>query len=155
MAGRQGEAGDPVETVKRLIGGVGVDRAVDAVGVDAMHAHHGAAAEVHQAAPEQHTHGVNWVPGDAPSQVPHRAVESLAKAGTLSMAMNKNLSISAGTRSHRAHIPKLVEMLRIGRIDPLQALTGGEPLTDAIAGRQQFDRREGGWTKTELTLAHE
>ena len=46
-------------------------------------------------------------------------------------------------------------MLRIGRIDPLQALTGGEPLTDAIAGRQQFDRREGGWTKTELTLAHE
>ena len=51
MARRQGaftvnfEKEDPVATIKRLTGGIGVDRVIDAVGVDAMHAHHGPAAE--------------------------------------------------------------------------------------------------------------
>ncbi|MBX4145498.1 zinc-binding dehydrogenase, partial [Ralstonia pickettii] len=35
---------DPVETVLRLTGGIGVDRVIDAVGVDAMRATHGPAA---------------------------------------------------------------------------------------------------------------
>jgi threonine dehydrogenase-like Zn-dependent dehydrogenase len=49
MARRQGaltvnfEQEDPVATIKRLTGGIGVDRVIDAVGVDAMHAHHGPA----------------------------------------------------------------------------------------------------------------
>jgi len=51
MARRQGaftvnfEAEDPVETIKKLTGGIGVDRVIDAVGVDAMRAHHGPAGE--------------------------------------------------------------------------------------------------------------
>ena len=43
------EREDSVQTIKDLTGGVGVDRVIDAVGVDAMHAHHGPAA----AKPEQ------------------------------------------------------------------------------------------------------
>ena len=35
------EEEDPVETLLRLTGKIGVDRAIDAVGVDAQHAHHG------------------------------------------------------------------------------------------------------------------
>ncbi|WP_428395383.1 hypothetical protein [Lichenicoccus sp.] len=66
--------------------------------------------------------------------------------------MNKNLSIKMGNCNHRAHIPALLEMVRMGRIDPLQVLTKVEPLTDAIEAYEHFDRRETGWTKTELTL---
>lgn len=36
---------DPVETILRLTGGIGVDRVIDAVGVNTEHANHGPAAE--------------------------------------------------------------------------------------------------------------
>ncbi|MBV9539380.1 MAG: glutathione-dependent formaldehyde dehydrogenase [Acidisphaera sp.] len=181
MARRQGaftvnfEREDPVATVKQLTGGVGVDRVIDAVGVDAQHAHGGPAhgdeakdrQEVQQIAPEAKPRDGTWVPGDAPSQALRWAVESLAKAGTLGiigvypptmqhfpigMAMNKNLSINAGNCNHRAYVPKLVEMVRMGRIDPTSVLTKTAPLTGAIEAYQHFDRRESGWIKTELTL---
>src|SRR6185312_355965 len=51
MARRQGaeiidyEREDPVATIRELTGGIGVDRAIDAVGVDANHPHHGPAAK--------------------------------------------------------------------------------------------------------------
>jgi threonine dehydrogenase-like Zn-dependent dehydrogenase len=51
MARRQGaetvnfEKEDPIETILALTGGIGVDRAIDAVGVDAQHAHHGPAGD--------------------------------------------------------------------------------------------------------------
>jgi threonine dehydrogenase-like Zn-dependent dehydrogenase len=38
------EEDDPVEMLRDLTGGIGVDRAIDAVGVDECHAHHGPAA---------------------------------------------------------------------------------------------------------------
>ena len=102
MASRQGaetidfSREDPVEMVKQLTGGIGVDRVIDAVGVDAQRPHSGPAQaksaqlaqeferERRQVAPEQHPQGGNWVPGDAPSQVSRWAIEALAKAGTLS-----------------------------------------------------------------------
>lgn len=185
MARRQGaftvnfEVEDPVETVKSLTGGIGVDRVIDAVGVDAMHAHHGPAGEqaqakeqkftqeVQQVAPEQHPRDDGtFTPGDGPSQALQWAVECIAKAGTLGIigvyppaaesfpigkAMNKNLSINAGNCNHRAYIPKLVEMVRIGVIDPVTVLTKVPPLTSAIEAYEHFDKREAGWIKTELT----
>ncbi|MDB5819197.1 MAG: putative S-(hydroxymethyl)glutathione dehydrogenase [Rhizobacter sp.] len=77
MARRQGaecvnfDREDPVKTIVEMTGGVGVDRAIDAVGVDAEHAHDGPAvkaaeqksqrflAEQHQVVPEQHPHDGN------------------------------------------------------------------------------------------------
>jgi len=185
MARRQGaftvnfEKEDPVETIKKLTGGIGADRVIDAVGVDSMHAHHGPASEkatqqadtfkreVQQIALEQHPRDGNWVPGDAPSQALQWAIECIAKAGTLGIigvyppndqffpigqAMNKNLTIKAGNCNHRAHIPELVEMVRMGRIDPLQVLTKVEPLTNVINAYEHFDKRESGWIKIALTL---
>jgi threonine dehydrogenase-like Zn-dependent dehydrogenase len=38
------EREDPVQTILDLTGGIGVDRAIDAVGVDAQHAHEGPAS---------------------------------------------------------------------------------------------------------------
>jgi len=74
-------AEDPVETIRRLTGGIGADRAIDAVGVDANQPTEGPAAkkakqlksqfrqEVREVAPETNPDGDNWRPGDAPSQV--------------------------------------------------------------------------------------
>ncbi len=185
MARRQGaevvnfEREDPVQTILSLTGGIGVDRAIDAVGVDAQHAHHGPASqqaqdkaeqfaeEVRQVAPDANPKGGQWQPGDAPSQAIAWAVEALAKAGTLSvigvyppaatmfplgMAMNKNLSLNLGNCNHRKYVPKLVELVRAGVIDPVKILTRTEPLTNAIDAYKAFDRREPGWLKVRLDL---
>ena len=72
------EQENPVETVVELTGGVGVDRVIDAVGVDAEHPHSGPGRdksqekqfekEVEQIAPEAHPRGGHWHPGDAPTK---------------------------------------------------------------------------------------
>ena len=165
--------------VKELTGGIGADRVIDAVGVDAVHAHHGPAAvkpragqgrpqEQQAVAPEQHPHDGAFIPGDAPSQSLRWSVECIAKAGTLGIigvypptagsfpigqAMNKNLTINAGNCNHRAYIPKLLEMVRTGVIDPIKVLTKVQPMTGAIEAYEHFDRREAGWIKTELKPA--
>lgn len=168
---------DPVEALKHLTGGIGVDRAIDAVGVDACCAHRGPAAqaakqqqkqfkqEVQKMAPEQHPDGDNWHPGDAPSQVQRWAVEALAKAGTLSiigvypasddvfpigMAMHKNLTIRMGNCNHRKYIPRLLELVSSGTFDPQTLVTRHEGLTSAIDAYKAFDTRQPGWLKVEL-----
>lgn len=164
---------DPVETLLRLTAGIGVDRAIDAVGVDAEHAFHNHdpekqerfAREVETLVPHPHPHGRNWQPGDAPSQALEWAVQALDKAGTLSiigvyppearsfpigLAMNKNLTINMGNCHHRKYIPKLIELVLAKRIDPAKILTQIKPMTDAIAAFEAFDRREPGWIKVEL-----
>ena len=170
---------DPVETIVRLTGGSGVDRVIDAVGVDAQHADHGPAApeakeekqfaaEVEQVAPEQNISGDNWVPGDAPSQALTWAVQAVAKAGTISIigvypptmqtfpigqAMNKNLTIKMGNCNHRKYIPKLVDLVASGVVDPAKVLTETEPLQDALSAYRAFDERQPGWLKVELAPA--
>ena len=183
MARRQGaecvnfDEEDPVETIVELTGGIGADRVIDAVGVDAEHAHGGPAAEEaeqqqeqfeaqqKQVAPEQNVQDGTWKPGDAPGQALQWAVQALAKAGTLSIigvypptmqsfpigqAMNKNLTMKMGNCPHRRYAPHLVELVRTGAIDPVAILTEVEPMTGAIEAYEAFDRREPGWIKVEL-----
>lgn len=168
---------DPVSVIRELTGGIGVDRAIDAVGVDAERPHHGPGArhsqedlqrferEVKEVAPETRPEGELWRPGDAPSQALSWAVEALAKAGTLSIvgvypgsmrsfpigrAMEKNLALNMGNCHHRKYVPPLLEMVRNGRVDPTQILTRVEALTSAIDAYRTFDRRQAGWLKVEL-----
>ena len=169
-------AEDPVEVLHQLTGGIGVDRAIDAVGVDAERPHSGPAAGDgadaerfdrmrQQIAPDAHPQGDSWQPGDAPTQALEWAVKGLAKAGTLSVigvypdnvtafpfgaAMMKNLSVRAGNCPHRRYLPGLVERVRTGELDPHRILTQVEPLTQAIGAYQAFDRRDPGWLKVEL-----
>jgi len=167
----------PVETIQRLTDKIGVDRAIDAVGVDAEPAESGPAAkdyaenkkqfeqEVKEVAPKTKPKGDLWKPGRAPSQVVMWAVEALAKAGTLSIigvypdtarsfplgdAVNKNLTIQMGNCNHRRYIPMLVNLVRSGEVDPEQVLTKREPLTSALDAYEAFDRRQPGWIKVEL-----
>jgi len=173
---------DPVATIKALTGGVGVDSVIDAVGVDAQCPHHGPAAaeatekkedfaeEVKKVAPHQHPDGDNWVPGDAPSQAQQWAVQALAKAGTLSIigvyppadnsfpigaAMNKNLTIRMGNCNHRKYVPDLVELVRIGAIDPTAIVTRREEMPSVIDAYKEFDLRHPGWIKVELIESRE
>jgi threonine dehydrogenase-like Zn-dependent dehydrogenase len=172
----------PVERLKELTSGAGVSRAIDAVGVDAMRPEHGPAYAESRAMKSQFQEeqkeiqlqgnnpswGGNWHPGDAPSQVLNWGVQAVAKAGTFSiigvypetmtrfpigMAMMKNLVLRMGNCPHRHYIPRLIEIVRTGRIDPLKVLTEVESMSDAIAAYKAFDRRKSGWIKVELNPA--
>jgi threonine dehydrogenase-like Zn-dependent dehydrogenase len=168
---------DPIKAIKALTEDIGVDRAIDCVGVDADHPHRGKGAaaarkqepefaeEREKIAPKTHEDGDNWHPGDAPSQVLAWAVEALAKAGTLSIvgvysgeskvfpigeAMAKNLTIKMGNCNHRKYIPYLIQLVVSGAAKPSHVLTQQEPLTSAIEAYKQFDLRQPGWIKVKL-----
>jgi len=151
------EEEEPVETLLRLTGGIGVSRAIDAAGVDAEHLRN--AQEPAQA------NGGQRQPADGPSQALVWAVQALAKAGTLAvvgvyppsaqcfpigLALGKNLTLNTGNCHHRKYIPRLIELILSKRIDPAKILTQIKPMVDAIAAFEAFDRRENGWIKVEL-----
>jgi threonine dehydrogenase-like Zn-dependent dehydrogenase len=154
-----------------------VDRVLDCVGVDANRPHRGPAgrkallkASHYSAEREKVTAGKenrkgdNWHPGDAPTQVFDWAIESVAKAGTISIigvygdvstfpigdAMEKNLTIKMGNCNHRKYIPKLLELVRNGTVDPTEVLTQVEPMSDVIEAYKLFDKRTPGWVKVML-----
>lgn len=171
------EEEDPIQAIQRLTGGVGADCVIDAVGVDAQHAHGGPAApdakeaqkfeeQVEQVAPEaQPTKDGQWVPGDAPSQVLEWAIEAVKKAGQIGIigvyspsvttypigkAMNKNLTVRMGNCNHRVYIPHLVDLVAAGVVDPTTVITKQETLQDAVSSYEAFDKRQPGWLKVEL-----
>jgi threonine dehydrogenase-like Zn-dependent dehydrogenase len=158
-----------------LTAGIGVDRVVDAVGVDAVHAQRGPAAspelsrqgeeESRTVTPQRDDGDGHWIPGDAPTQALDWAVSALAKAGTLGVigvypptdrffpigaAMNKNLTVKMGNCNHRAVTPELIERVRNGSFDPLSVLTTREPLLHVIDAYKAFDQRQPGWIKVAL-----
>ena len=167
---------DPVKTIKGFTNKIGVDRAIDAVGVDAEAPVKGPAkraekallkefeAERKEIAPKTNEKGDNWHPGSGPSQVLNWATESLCKAGTLSIigvysaaskrfpigaAMGKNLTVKMGNCPHRTIIPQLVDLVASGVADPAQLLTQIEPIDDVVKAYRTFDTREPGWVKAE------
>jgi threonine dehydrogenase-like Zn-dependent dehydrogenase len=140
---------DPVQTIQHLTDGTGVDRAIDAVGVDA----------------EPPASEGGGRPGDAPQQALEWEVQAVAKAGTVGIigvyppqqhqfpigqAMNKNLTVKMGNCNHRRYLPELVTMVRSGAVDPGNVLTQVKEATAAIDAYQAFDRHEEGWVKVEL-----
>jgi threonine dehydrogenase-like Zn-dependent dehydrogenase len=174
------EAEDPVAAIRELTGGIGVDRAIDAVGVDANHAHQGPAGRISLSLQEEFRHehaafglhgvpaGDNWHAGDGPSQSLHWAVEALAKAGTLAIigvypvasrafpigaAMNKNLTLQMGNCPHRRYIPPLIAALVSKTIDLSALIPHRQPLNNAIDAFAAFDRRESDLVKIDLTPA--
>lgn len=169
-------AEDPVAAMVELTGGIGPDRVIDAVGVDAERPKEGPAAangnadgfagEVAQVAPETAPQDGTWKPGDAPSQAARWAVDGVAKAGGVSIigvypppmtsfpigtAMNKNLTLRMGNCNHRKYVPELVSMVASGQVDIESVLTQEMGFHDVIAAYTAFDRRESGWTKVAVT----
>jgi len=173
------DAEDPVEVIRDLTLGGGVDAVIDAVGVDAQRPASGPAApsddeaaqfdqEVEQVAPGARPHGDLWVPGDAPSQASQWAVETVAKYGRIGVigvyaptvtsypfgaAMLKNLTIRMGNCDHHTVTRPLLDLVASGAFDPLPFITQHEATTSAIDAYQHFDRRDDGWLKTVLDVA--
>lgn len=183
LAAKQGaevidfNASDPLEVIKEHTKGSLADVVIDAVGVDAIHPSHGPAAkkvkplenafkhELKHIVPQSNSDGLNWIPGNAPSQALRFAIELVRKCGTISIigvypetatafeigkAMNKNLKIVMGNCPHRLYIPYLLQKVYAGIVDPTQILTQIEPLTDVIEAYKQFDTRATGWIKVAL-----
>ena len=93
---------------------------------------------------------------------------TLAKAGTLSIigvypptarafpigeAMYKNLTVRMGDCHHRKYIPRLLDLIVAGVVEPERVLSQREPMTAAIEAYKAFDLRRPGWLKVELTPA--
>jgi len=55
-----------------------------------------------------------------------------------------------GNCDHRKYIPRLLELVRTGAVDPLQVLSNVEPMGRAIEAYRTFDVRTPGWIKVEL-----
>jgi threonine dehydrogenase-like Zn-dependent dehydrogenase len=166
------KAENPVQMVAEMTRRIGPDRVIDAVGVDANRAPD-ADAEIHEEtldeiAPDRAPDGRQWQAGSGPTQVLEWAVEVVAKAGTVSLigvypptverfpigaAMMKNLTITMGNCNHRRYIPRLVDLVRSGSLDPSALVTQHAPVASAIEAYEQFDRREQGWLKVELEPA--
>lgn len=176
------EREDPVKAILDLTGGIGADRVIDAVGVDAEHPEHGFARlrsivggkereyreQVRRVAPRQNPHDGHWRPGRGPSQALEWCVRSCAKAGTVSivgvypeamdsfplgLAMNMNLTLKMGNCNHRRYAERLLEYVESKTVDPAKILTRREPLASAIAAYEAFDSRLDGWIKVELEPA--
>ena len=160
---------DPIKVIKDLTDGIGVDRVIDAVGVDAeaRKSDPKFEKELKEVAPKTNPDGDLWQPGSGPSQALVWAVDAVAKAGTISIigvypqaserfpigkAMNKNLTVQMGNCNHRRYIPRLLELVRSGAVDPTEILTNVEPVTNAIEAYEAFDLREPGWIKVELKV---
>ena len=172
---------DPIDAIRELTGGIGPDRVIDAVGVDAEHSHGGPgedrretsheqfADEIEQTAPEHSEEGaVSIGDGAAPTMALRWAVRSVAKAGTIGIigvypptvqsfpigeAMNKNLAIQAGNGNHRRYIPELISLVASGALEPDQVLTQRAEMVSAIEAYEAFDSRRTGWTKVALEPA--
>ncbi|MBV9454101.1 MAG: glutathione-dependent formaldehyde dehydrogenase [Rubrobacter sp.] len=168
---------DPVEAIFNLTGGIGVDRIIEAVGVDAMSSRTASTGEVtegdfqeelNRVAPETNPQGDTWVPGDAPPQSMVWAAQAVMKAGVIGVIgvfppqamtapigiiQQRNLTIRGGNCNHRKYMPMLVGLVATGALDPTKILTNTEPLTSAIEAYETFDRREPTWIKVELQPA--
>jgi threonine dehydrogenase-like Zn-dependent dehydrogenase len=171
---------DPVKMIQVLTGSIGVDRAIDAVGVDAQRPEQGPAGqkaemmkdefsrELKKTAPSAHVEGEEWIAGNAPSQALRWEIMGLAKAGTLGVigvypetfstmpfgsAMMKNLTIKSGNCPHRKYIPMLMEQVQSGALHPEKVITKSEAFTSVLDAYHAFDERQSGWLKVALRTA--
>ncbi len=171
------DTSDPVHALLELTRGIGPDRVIDAVGVDARSPHLEAATPLaedelarmerqrSQVAPEPSREFIAGTQGDTPTQALAWAVDSIAKSGTLAIigvypprfesfpigrAFDRNITIKMGICHHRRYIPQLLQMVASGAVDPTQIVSRQKSLLSAAEAYQSFDRREDGWLQVEL-----
>jgi threonine dehydrogenase-like Zn-dependent dehydrogenase len=63
--------------------------------------------------------------------------------------MNK-LTVRMGNCNHRRYIPRLLELVRTGAVDPSQLITQVAELPSVLDAYATFAQRESGWTKVVL-----
>lgn len=141
---------EPAKVIKEMTGGIGVDRVIECIGVDAYKGRHD---------------GTQWEAGTAPEMPLAGAIDMAAKAGTISVvglypegwkgfdfgkAFGKNLTIRMGDCPHRRYLPELIRLVAAGVFKPSAILTKRTQLWEAIEAYKAFDLHRDGWLKVEL-----
>jgi threonine dehydrogenase-like Zn-dependent dehydrogenase len=135
---------DPVEVVRDLTGGAGVDRVIDTEAVDA--------------------------PGPDPARMPAAwwAVDLIADAGTISViglppatitgwpieattkALARNFTVNTGSCHHRRYIPQLLELVAAGLVRPAAVISRSSGVHHADHAYHDDNWQEQGWTSMTL-----
>jgi threonine dehydrogenase-like Zn-dependent dehydrogenase len=135
---------DVVETLKTTTAGRGPDRAIDCVGMEA-----------HSFAPDNVADKVKQTlkPQFDRAHVIRQAIYAVGKGGVVSVpgvyagfidkfpmgiVVNKGLTIRSGQTHVHKHVPKLMEMIQDGRIDPSKVISHILPLEQAVEGYKMF-----------------
>lgn len=151
---------DVQERLKELTGGLGPDRCIDAVGMEA----HG--TTFLEAVSDRLKHSL-MLEIDQPSVV-RQAILCCRKGGTVSIAgvyggtgdgiplgalMNKALTIRTGQTHVHRYVPALLEHIRAGRINPSEIITHRLPLSQVSHAYELFRHRRDGVVKVVLDPA--
>jgi threonine dehydrogenase-like Zn-dependent dehydrogenase len=147
------------ERLLDLTGGIGPDICVDAVGMES----HGYTPD----AAYDRIKNMMLLESDRP-HVLRQAIRCCRKGGTLSMPgvyggfadkiplgalMNKGLTIKTGQTHVQKYVPRLLEYIRNGEIDPSFVVTHRIPLSQAARGYSMFRNHEDGCIKVVLDPA--
>lgn len=147
---------DVIEQVKMRTGGRGADVCIDAVGMEGLG--HGAGAIV------DHAKTILRMEQDRPVAF-RQAIMACRKMGVISFpgvysgladslplgqAMNKGLRFATGQTAVHRYLPKLLDYILRGDVDPSQIISHMVPLDRASEMYDLFNRRDGGCTKVVL-----
>lgn len=143
------EVDSVLELLKELTGGRGPDACIDAVGMEA----HGLGAEYAYDRAKQALH-LHSDRGEALRQ----AIRACRKGGTLSILgvygvmdkfpigviMNKGLTVRTAQQHGQKYLPRLLEHVKRGELDPSFLVTHRFSLEDAPRGYEMFKKKEDG-----------
>lgn len=139
--------------IKRMTDGLGADVCIDAVGCEAV----GNLA--------QHITGVKLKLQAGAATVLHWCINSVRKGGVVSIvgvygptfnlvpignAINKGLTLRMNQASVKRHLPRLMDHIAAGRIDPKQVITHRVPLEEAAEAYHLFSEKLDDCIKTVL-----
>jgi threonine dehydrogenase-like Zn-dependent dehydrogenase len=148
---------DVLEALREMTGGRGPDRCIDAVGMEAD----ATGLEHYYDRAKQALR----LQSDRPA-VLRQAILACRKGGTVSIvgaygglvdkfpvgpAMNKGLTLRMGQQHGQKYIPRLLEYVRTGEVDPSYLITHHVPLDEGPAGYRLFRDKADGCVRVVLT----
>ena len=144
---------DMAITIKRMTDGLGADVCIDAVGCEAA----GSALQT--------LTGVKMKLQAGAATALHWAINSVRKGGNVSIvgvygptfnavpignAVNKGLTLRMNQASVKRHLPRLIEHIQAGRIEPRRIITHRMPLEEVADAYHLFANKLDGCIKTVL-----
>jgi glutathione-independent formaldehyde dehydrogenase len=145
--------GDPVEQIRTMRHGDGVDKGIDAVGYQAINPVQGKedpATILNLLVQIVNATGILgiiglYVPDDPGAKDPHAAHgELMISFGKL---WEKGLSLGTGQCNVKSYNRNLRDLIIVGRAKPSWYVSKVVSLDDAPTAYQNFDKRADGWTK--------
>ncbi|MDA0769891.1 MAG: glutathione-independent formaldehyde dehydrogenase [Chloroflexi bacterium] len=154
--------GDPVQMIRDMRGGDGVDKTIDAVGYQAAARGSSAAGGEQEEVPNIvlnqmidiiNPTGIMGIPGLYVPSDPG-GVDEGAKRGSLSLnfgkLFEKGLRLGTGQCNVKQYNSQLRDLITAGKAKPSFVVSHEVPLSDAVDAYDKFDKRIDGYTKVIL-----